>query len=670
MSRGAATQASVHRAVPSRGNAREHAIAPQTSRSLGGSNQLIQAKLQIGPVDDPLEREADRAADAVLTGASPPSLGKAPGGLQSKCAACAANEDRNIQRKCAECEAEEQGTIQRRAAENAGSGALAASVAGAHTVTNGADVAATAIANGGAPLSRDVRSYFEPRFGRNFSRVRVHTGGDVDQAAHRINARAFTAGRDIGFASGEYAPDTRTGRSLIAHELAHVVQQVPFIARQTAPYYTRTFEDRAGGGTTDYTETVQIAPVKSGNVITGSVDRSEVAPAAGGQPQQTISSGRIDNISLDTSTCILTVPYKFNFIQQPTAPAPFCDDPAPSKAVQPLSAAQMQELQDKYINSVNTGINNWYRAKIEGCEQPCADKPIPIKIDAKVDSSSPDKIINVVNRSGRGNAGTICVGDFSPGFATHESGHQILKMGDEYREDNPGLRQKNPNWARDERVRTDLTRMGSDSKYGRFSLFHERHFRFAQVFLEAIFKSEGCSVRLDAEPKSIPDFRIQFDFGYVPPVLGGSYLTLGGGIGMGLPLDRQRHWETILGLQGQYFTGSSYPQSYRDAFLIGARAGLEARTSPGSVAATFDLYAGGGALHQFEKEGSLRGTAGLPAKTSGYGEVGLGIGVTSGMLGSGVAMHAGVEASLGSELSRDQDAMRWLRLGFNLGASF
>lgn len=74
----------------------------------------------------------------------------------------------------------------------------------------------------GLPLSLATRAYFEPRFGHDLSQVRIHR----DQpAAERIGARAFTYGRDIAFAPGEYAPAASEGRRLLAHELAHVLQQ-------------------------------------------------------------------------------------------------------------------------------------------------------------------------------------------------------------------------------------------------------------------------------------------------------------------------------------------------------------------------------------------------------------------------------------------------------------
>ena len=65
----------------------------------------------------------------------------------------------------------------------------------------------------------------EPRFGHDFSRVRVHADGTAAHAARAMRARAYTIGQDIVFGSGQYAPATTEGQKLLAHELTHVVQQ-------------------------------------------------------------------------------------------------------------------------------------------------------------------------------------------------------------------------------------------------------------------------------------------------------------------------------------------------------------------------------------------------------------------------------------------------------------
>lgn len=77
----------------------------------------------------------------------------------------------------------------------------------------------------GRPLDGGLRRRMERGFGRSFASVRVHTDGHADRAAARLDARAFTVGRDIAFATGEYRPGTVPGDLLIAHELAHTVQQ-------------------------------------------------------------------------------------------------------------------------------------------------------------------------------------------------------------------------------------------------------------------------------------------------------------------------------------------------------------------------------------------------------------------------------------------------------------
>jgi hypothetical protein len=77
----------------------------------------------------------------------------------------------------------------------------------------------------GQPLDAETRAFVEPRFGHDFSQVRVHTDGRAAESAEAVNAHAYTVGRDIVFDAGQYAPGTSEGQKLIAHELAHVVQQ-------------------------------------------------------------------------------------------------------------------------------------------------------------------------------------------------------------------------------------------------------------------------------------------------------------------------------------------------------------------------------------------------------------------------------------------------------------
>src|SRR5262245_24007541 len=77
----------------------------------------------------------------------------------------------------------------------------------------------------GQPLDRATQAFMEPRFGHDFSRVRVHTDTKAAESAQAVNALAYAVGKDIAFAPGQYAPSTVEGQVLLAHELTHVAQQ-------------------------------------------------------------------------------------------------------------------------------------------------------------------------------------------------------------------------------------------------------------------------------------------------------------------------------------------------------------------------------------------------------------------------------------------------------------
>ncbi|MDF3308893.1 DUF4157 domain-containing protein [Rhodococcus sp. T2V] len=123
---------------------------------------------------------------------------------------------RLLQRKCAchgECEDCRDKQLFRKPRQNYGSSYA--------TRTVNRDVAHSA----GHPLDGATRAYMEPSFGHDFSRVRVHTDTKAAESARAVNARAFTVGQCIYFDSGEYRPDTLSGKRLLAHELAHTIQQ-------------------------------------------------------------------------------------------------------------------------------------------------------------------------------------------------------------------------------------------------------------------------------------------------------------------------------------------------------------------------------------------------------------------------------------------------------------
>lgn len=89
----------------------------------------------------------------------------------------------------------------------------------------------------GQPLPRALRDFMEPRFGADFSAVRIHTGPQAAQASRQLNAAAFTVGQQIYFGRDAYQPDSGAGRELIAHELTHTIQQggAPQVRRSAVP---------------------------------------------------------------------------------------------------------------------------------------------------------------------------------------------------------------------------------------------------------------------------------------------------------------------------------------------------------------------------------------------------------------------------------------------------
>lgn len=86
-------------------------------------------------------------------------------------------------------------------------------------------VVSQGLSGGGQPLDDSTRAYMEPRFGHDFSQVRIHTDSRASQSSEQIAARAYTVGSDIAFRAGEFRPGTGEGKRLLAHELTHVVQQ-------------------------------------------------------------------------------------------------------------------------------------------------------------------------------------------------------------------------------------------------------------------------------------------------------------------------------------------------------------------------------------------------------------------------------------------------------------
>ena len=114
--------------------------------------------------------------------------------------------------ECAECRQKRVGNLQRAAVSHGPVNAVP-------------PIVPDVLRSPGQPLDPAARALMEPRIGHDFSHVRVHTDASAAESARAVNALAYTVGRDVVFGAGQLAPGTTAGNRLLAHELAHVVQQ-------------------------------------------------------------------------------------------------------------------------------------------------------------------------------------------------------------------------------------------------------------------------------------------------------------------------------------------------------------------------------------------------------------------------------------------------------------
>ena len=161
----------------------------------------LQAKLEVGASNDAFEQQADSIAARVMRTPEPR--------LQRACA-CGGT--------CSACKAghhqDEPSTIQAKPLQPGGSAGLQPPA-----------TLQQVLSQPGQPLSPSVRSFMEPRFGHSFSHVRTHSGPEAAQSAAAIRARAYTVGHNIVFSGHQHQASTPQDKFLVAHELAHTLQQ-------------------------------------------------------------------------------------------------------------------------------------------------------------------------------------------------------------------------------------------------------------------------------------------------------------------------------------------------------------------------------------------------------------------------------------------------------------
>jgi len=168
-----------------------------------------------------MEAEADAVAEHVLRGEAP-AIHAGPAAVSRKCS-CGGT--------CEHCQSEEEGELHRKSIGKTG---------GAVTPFDAPPIVHDVLSSRGEPLDPATRTFMESRFGQDFRDVRVHYDSRAQESARSVSALAYTVGHDLVFGEGQYAPHSSPGRSLLAHELTHVVQQAGGnserkVQRQPAP---------------------------------------------------------------------------------------------------------------------------------------------------------------------------------------------------------------------------------------------------------------------------------------------------------------------------------------------------------------------------------------------------------------------------------------------------
>ncbi|MEM1251929.1 MAG: DUF4157 domain-containing protein [Cyanobacteria bacterium P01_H01_bin.21] len=199
---------------------------------LSSTNLNIQPKLTVGTPNDKYEQEADRLAEQVIR-MPQVQLQREPEEESEETVHPKRIPTQvlpGLQRKCAACEEEDKIQLKPKVDALQTTPTLQSRVQRLQQTT-------------GHPLPANVRSFMEPRFGQDFSRVRLHTAGEAPKLAQSLNARAFTVDNNIVFGAGEYQPRTVEGKKLIAHELTHVVQQSKNHSTQRPQLKSQSKED-------------------------------------------------------------------------------------------------------------------------------------------------------------------------------------------------------------------------------------------------------------------------------------------------------------------------------------------------------------------------------------------------------------------------------------------
>lgn len=357
---------------------------PGSNREIGRllSSYAIQARLVIAPASDRYESEADRVADAVMrmpvggppVGAGISSISASP--VQRRCSECedekmqrrAAGDPSYLQRKCTKCEEEEE---LHRKASCGNVGGLSSSIESSINTARGE----------GHPIPTGLRRQLEPRFGTDFSGIRLHTDTGAANLAASVGAHAFTTRQDIFFAAGRYQPNTPEGRRLLAHELTHTIQQ-----RQASGIATIQ-RDAADDNITEEEVRKQLAEREA----VESVDTSPEEEAAAGESEEPIDEKKTTEeakaAQAEQPSGEIVVP---NFDTE-SEPCPKLWDEGP----EPAAPAQAEEEPEEPLYSKLFSLTN--PIALVGMIASAAWKALPLSVRAAAINKAIDGAIQGVN---------------------------------------------------------------------------------------------------------------------------------------------------------------------------------------------------------------------------------------------------------------------------------
>ncbi|PHV04467.1 hypothetical protein CSQ96_25485 [Janthinobacterium sp. BJB412] len=223
--------------------------------------KVVQAKLSVNQPGDHFEREAERMADHVM---SAPTIVK-PEWATGRASDWASMAGDRLQKKEADrVQRKEAEPIQRKDADRVQrkeSGAAPQVDATTHSALMNK-------MSGGEALPAETRGFMEPRFGADFSGVRVHRDRESAGLSNRLGARAFTLRNHVFFSDNQFQPGTREGKHLLAHELTHTIQQGQSVRRSPQPAVERAAQPA-----------VQRSPQVSTNSATPAIQRLGVQDA-------------------------------------------------------------------------------------------------------------------------------------------------------------------------------------------------------------------------------------------------------------------------------------------------------------------------------------------------------------------------------------------------------